>query len=155
MKKLPLTLIAIVTLSASIYLLSCKKETGGSQELPAIQKIRDAAMKDWEISEKSLLQVLVTFDQKIKPEYANFETDTSISVTVWAKFKDQAQEVKLPYAVPGLGGTKYYFYSLAGSKPKILFHSTGACDLDAGGAKPALPIESVTIVFEKINLVRG
>lgn len=152
MKKLSLALMAIMTLSISAYLVSCKKETEPKSELPAIQKIRDAAIKNWEVAGKSLLSIDVTVDQKLKEEFKNYETDTTISVTCRVRFKDTKEEVLLPYVGKSLSSTKYYFYSLSGGKPKIFFHNTAVEDFNVSGTSSALPIETVTIVYEKMGI---
>lgn len=153
MKKLSLALVTILTLSISAYFVSCKKNSEPPpQELPAIQKIRDAAMKEWDIADKTLLEIPIVFEQKIKAEFANYETDTSILVTCRVRFKDQDQDVLLPYTAKALDGTKYYFYSLSGGKPKILFHNTAVSDFNSGGKTSALPVESITVVYEKMTI---
>jgi hypothetical protein len=152
MKKLPLALIAMLTLSISAYFVSCKKEAEPAMLLPAIQKIRDVPAKDWEVVDNSLAQIPIVFEQKLKKEFENYETDSTIAVTVRVKFKDQAGERLLPYSIPGLGGTRYYFYTLQGGKPKLFFHITGDCDLSAGQAASALPVETITIVYEKMDI---
>jgi hypothetical protein len=118
--------------------------------LPAVQKIREVPSSKWKASDNSVMELNVTISQKIKDEYANYETDTTIGVSVRVRFEGQEEERLLPFANPGLGGTKYYFYSLDKGKLKIIFHNTGVCDLTAGGSQ-ALPIEEVSMNFQKIE----
>ena len=150
MKKLHLSLAAVLILSTSFYFLSCKKESAALL-LPAVQKIREAASAQWKVSDNSLLEMNVTLSQKIKDEYKDFATDSNIVVTCRVKFKDQAEERLLPYAIPGLGGTKYYFYSLTGGKLKIHFVNSQVTDFTIGGTGSALPVESVSMNFTKIQ----
>ena len=150
MKKLHLSLAAVLILSTSFYFLSCKKESPALL-LPAVQKIREAASAQWKVSDNSLLEMNVTLSQKIKDEYKDFATDSNIVVTCRVKFKDQAEERLLPYAIPGLGGTKYYFYSLTGGKLKIHFVNSQVTDFTIGGTGSALPVESVSMNFTKIQ----
>ena len=153
MKKLSLTLITIVTLSISVYFVSCKKDSEPPpQELPAIQKIRDAANKNWEIADKTLLEIPITFDKKLKGEFLDFATDTSILVTCRVRFKEKDQDVFLPHVEKGLGGNKYYFFSLSGGTPKLFFYNPAISDFNVSGTSSALPVESITIVYEKITL---
>jgi hypothetical protein len=149
MKKLPLGLAAIVALSFS---LSCKKETTSDpQKLPAVQKIREAISKSWEVKDKSLAAIPIIFSQKLKPEFANYNSDTNTVLSVWVRFKDEDEDVLLPHVVPGFGGSKYYFYSFDGGKPTIYFHNSGNCDLSGGGTSAALPMEEVSFNFTKIT----
>ena len=149
MKKLHLSLAAVLILSTSFYFLSCKKEA--PLLLPAVQKIREAASSKWEVSDKSMLELDVTLSQKIKNEYQDYATDSNIVVVCRVKFKDQAEERLLPYAIPGLGGTKYYFYTLNSGKLKIHFVNTQVADFTIGGTGSALPIEQVSMTFQKIE----
>ena len=149
MKKLHLSLAAVLILSTSFYFLSCKKES--PLLLPAVQKIREAASSKWEVSDESMLEINVTLSQKIKDEYQNYATDSNIVVSCRVKFKDQAEERLLPYAITGLGGTKYYFYTLSGGKLKIHFINTQVTDFGIGGTTSALPLESVSMNFSKIK----
>jgi hypothetical protein len=152
MKKLPLALVTIMILAISVYLLSCKKETDEPQKLPAIQKIRQGALKEWEIApEESLMQIPITYDQKLKPEFTDWQTDSNIVVTVRVKFKDQDAEVKLPYVVSGLGGTRHYFYSLTGGKPRLLYHVSGICDYTGTLIQPKT-VEGLTISYESMGI---
>jgi hypothetical protein len=150
MKKLHLSLAAVLILSTSLYLLSCKKEAAALL-VPAVQKIREAANSEWKESNKSMLEINVSLSQKIKDEYENYATDSNIVVSCRVKFKDQAEERLLPYAIPGLGGTKYYFYTLSGGKLKIHFINTQVTDFSIGGTGSALPLESVSMNFSKIK----
>lgn len=147
MKKLPLALVTTLTL-----FLSCKKETTPPQELPAVQKFRDVTVKSWELGEKSLLQIPVTFNEKLKPEFENYATDSSIMVTCRVKFKGDPQEYLLPHTVAFLGGVKHYFFTLAGGKPKILFMNSSMCEFSGSDGSGALPMEQVSFNFTKISL---
>lgn len=149
MKKLHLSLAAVLILSTSFYLLSCEKQS--ALLLPAIQKIRQAANSEWKVSEKSMLEMNVALSEKIKDEYQDYETDSNIVVVCRVKFKDIDGERLLPYSLPGLGGTKYYFYTLNAGKLKIHFVNTQVTDFSAGGASSVLPIESVSMNFSKIK----
>src|SRR5687768_1073511 len=142
MKKLHLSLAAVLVLSTSFYFVSCKKEAAALL-VPAVQKIREAANSEWKESNKSMLEINVSLSQKIKDEYENYATDSNIVVSCRVKFKDQAEERLLPYAIPGLGRTKYYFYTLSGGKLKIHFINTQVTDFSIGGTGSALPLESV------------
>jgi hypothetical protein len=150
MKKLHLSLAAVLILSTSFYFLSCKKEAA-AMLVPAIQKIREAANSEWKVTDKSMLEMNVTLSQKIKDEYQDYATDSNIVVVCRVKFKDQAEERLLPYAIPGLGGTKYYFYTLNSGKLKIHFINSQVSDFTIGGTGSALPIESVSMNFSKIK----
>ena len=150
MKKLHLSLAAVLILSTSFYFLSCKKESAALL-LPAVQKIREVGSTQWKVSDKSMLELNVTLSQKIKDEYQGYETDSNIVVACRVKFKDIDGERLLPYALPGLGGTKYYFYTLNSGKLKIHFVNTQVTDYTIGGASGALPIESVSMNFSKIQ----
>lgn len=149
MKKLHLSLAAVLILSTSFCFLSCKKES--ALLLPAIQKIRQAAHAEWKILDKSILEMNVTLSEKINSEYQDYETDSNIVVTCRVKFKDQDEERLLPYAIPSFAGTKYYFYSLNGGKLKIHFVDSQVSDFTGGGAGKVLPIESVSMNFTKIK----
>lgn len=152
MKKLSLALITIATLSISVYFVSCKKDSEPPpRELPAIQKIRDAANKNWEIADKTLLEIPITFDQKLKGEFLDFATDTSILVTCRVRFKEKDQDVLLPHMEKGLGGNKYYFFTLSGGTPKLLFINTAVSDFNTSGTSSALPVESVSFTYQKIT----
>jgi hypothetical protein len=150
MKKLHLSLAAVLVLSTSFYFVSCKKEAAALL-VPAVQKIREAAKSEWKESDKSTLEITVNLSQKIKAEYENYAIDSNIVVSCRVKFKDQAEERLLPYAIPGLGGTKYYFYTLSGSKLKIHFVNSQVTDFSIGGSGSALPLESVSMNFTKIK----
>jgi hypothetical protein len=150
MKKLHLSLAAVLILSTSLCFLSCEKEPAALL-VPAIQKIREAANSEWKVSDKSMLEMNVALSQKIKDEYQGYETDSNIVVVCRVKFKDIDGERLLPYSLPGLGGAKYYFYTLNGGKLKIHFVNTHVTDYSIGGASGALPIESVSMNFTKIK----
>lgn len=153
MKKLPLVLIAILILSVSAYFVSCKKETDSPppQELPAVQKIRVAAAKQWEIAENSLLELTGIFDQKLKADFADFETDTTVLVTCRVKFKDDDVEHILPYTQKFLGGVKYYFYTFNSGKPSILFYNSAVDDFNVAGTGSAASVEQISFNFTKID----
>lgn len=151
MKKLHLSLAAVLILSTSFYLLSCKKESAALL-LPAVQKVREAANSEWKESNKSTLEITVNLSQKIKDEYANYATDSNIVVSCRVKFKGQAEERLLPYAIPGLNGTKYYFYTLNAGKLKIHFVNTQVTDFSIDGTGSVLPIEQVSMNFTKIQI---
>jgi hypothetical protein len=153
MKKLTLTLMTILTLSISAYFVSCKKEAEpAALLLPAVQKIRDFPSKGWEVADKALLELPITFNQKLKSEFVNFETDSNIVVTVRVRFKEKKEDVLLPYVEPFLGGTKYYFYSLSGGKPKLFFYNTAISDFGVSGTSSALPVEKLVIVYEQMDI---
>jgi hypothetical protein len=153
MKKLPLALVTIIILSISAYLISCKKEAEPAAVLlPAVQKIRDFPTKKWEVAGKALLSLDITLEQKLKPEFANYSTDSSIAVTCRVHFKDKKEEVLLPYAEPFLGGVKYYFYTLTGGKPKLFFYNTAIEDFSVSGTSSALPVEKLVIVYEQMDV---
>jgi hypothetical protein len=151
MKKLPLALIAILTLSISAYFVSCKKETQQAMLLPAIQTIREVPKKNWEIAEKTVLRVSYTFSEKIKEEFANYGSDSAIVVSCWIKFKDLKYPKKLPFTISGLGGTKYYFYTIDEGKPIIYFHNSAVDDFNVSGTSSALPMEQISFNFTKIE----
>ena len=65
MKKLHLSLAAVLILSTSFYFLSCKKESAALL-LPAVQKIREVGSTQWKVSDESMLELNVTLSQKIK-----------------------------------------------------------------------------------------
>lgn len=150
MKKLHLSLAAVLILSTSFFFVSCKKEAAALL-VPAVQKIREAASSKWEVSDESMLEINVTLSQKIKDEFQDYATDSNIVVACRVKFKDQAEERLLPYSVLGLGGTKYYFYTLSGGKLKIHFINSQVSDFTVAGTSSALPLESVSMNFAKIK----
>jgi hypothetical protein len=150
MKKLHLSLAAVLILSTSFYCLSCRKESAALL-VPAVQKIREGAKSEWKIIDPSMLEISVSLSQKINDEYQDYATDSNIVVTCRVKFKDQAEERLLPYSISGLGGTKYYFYTLNSGKLKIHFINTQVTDFTVGGTGSALPLESVSMNFSKIK----
>lgn len=152
MKKLHQSLALVLVFSTSFYLLSCEKEAAAALLVPAVQKIREAADKsEWKVIDKSTLELNITLSQKIKSEYQDYATDTNIVVACRVKFKDQPEERLLPYAISGLGGAKYYFYTLSGTKLRIHFVNSQVTDFSLAGSSGALPIESVSMNFTKIK----
>ena len=155
MKKLPLALVIITTLMTSAIIVSCKKETDstivpiaqpGSQVMPVLVN------KAWEVSPgKSTLEYGFIFSKKLKPEFEKYATDTTVAVSCRIKFKDKADPVLLPFSASYIGGVRYYFFTLDGGKPKILFHDTGVCEFDDTEDSGVMPIEKMSFVFSKIN----
>jgi hypothetical protein len=128
---------------------SCKKNCEPPVQafilLPAVQKVREAETRNWEPDKKFLEKKEISFSEPLKPEFQNFKTDSNIVVTCRVKFKNNPEEVLLPYTTVTntVGDVQNYFYTV--EKDKIIlfcYHSD---------TSPVRATESLSLNFIKIK----
>jgi hypothetical protein len=130
------------------FLISCKKDCESAAPtilLPAIQKVREAANKNWQPEKGYLQKMEIKYSSPLKPEYAGFLTDTTIHTSCFLKLKGQANPVRLPYTYTTAdGGTNTFFVTELSDKMILYFYNSS-------GTSAPVPTESMSLNFTKIN----
>jgi hypothetical protein len=141
-------LVSCLLLFAVNSFQSCKKECEPAVSpllVPAVQKIRESAIKSWEPYKSSVYKVEINFSEPINPEFQNFKADSNIVVSCRLKLKNNNTEVLLPYTViTASGDVQSYFYTIDNKKISLFFSSTGAVS--------PVPTDGFTLNFTKIQL---
>lgn len=130
------------------FLLSCNKDcepTSPTTLLPAVQKVREAANKNWQPEKGYLQKMEIKYSSPIKPEYAGFLTDTTIQTSCFLKFKGQATPVRLPYTYTSADGSTNTFFVTELSDKMILYF------YNSSGTSAPVPTESMALNFSKLS----
>jgi hypothetical protein len=129
MKKQP---ILIVLCAALFCYLSCKKETAALL-LPAIQRIREvpAKLTKWKQVKDGMQSMEVELSEKVRGEFRNYETDSTIMITCRIKFKDEAAFKLLPYTSVGQDGSVVSLFYKCEDTKVTLYYATPAGMLTA------------------------
>lgn len=131
-----------------ITAISCKKECEQQSMigllLPAVQKVRESANRNWQPDKGFLKKMEIPFSEPVKPEFSNFKTDTSIHVTCRLKLKGTAGEKLLPYSYQTADGTSHtILFVVEETKAVLYYHNTA-------GAGDPLPTESISFNFARM-----
>lgn len=133
---------------AVLVSLSCNKDCEPTSPLillPAVQKVREAANKNWQPEKGYLQKMEIKYSSPLKPEYAGFLTDTTIQTSCFLKLKGQANAVRLPYNYTSSDGSVNTFFVTELADKMILYF------YNSSGTSAPAPTESMSLNFSKIS----
>lgn len=144
-KSLAITCLLLFTVS---LFNSCEKDCDQAFTpllIPAVQKVREAASRNWQQDSKFLEKIEIGFSEPLETDFLNFETDSNVVITCRVKFKNNPKEVLLPYTtvINAAGDKQSYFYTAEKDKVALFCYNPGTSD--------AIPVESLSLNFAKIK----
>jgi hypothetical protein len=141
MKVLYLTIF-----TCAFFLSACNKDCETAPLLlPAIQKVREAASRQWQKEKGTLQKMQIPYSVKLQPEYSNFLQDTNIVVVCRIKLPGSNTSQLLPYQYTTADGTLHSFFCIPGKEEVNLYYQSSSAS-----ASPQ-PIEQLSLNFTKIS----